>query len=401
MLYSLVSILDFIVALVSPSLPSLFSLVVVPPPPHLTPSDSHCSLYGKGVGMVGSEDLAMGRHSTLFITSGDLHTCFAQGSQAANPGGIWIMDLRPGAERQPRKVPIEGLPEGRRFQPHGFDVSNSTDRMFVISHNGDHTSIDIFSIKYSTSCLGSLPWSCPHPVTLSFIKSITSPLFLRYGLNDVVEAGDNELYVTEWQPYGFPEKGKKNPATWEEYLHGKLEMPINFLGLKTTRVFHCKWASQDDDAKCAPATEERFIGANGMTMSGDGDTVFVNDPVAKRVSVMKRDKDSGSLTLHHHINLPVPADQVEYDDESGEILVGTISAPLGNIVRGRSGLEMPISGGMLVLRRVGDVAWEVDYVLEHDGVKLPQISASARFGELKVLGSPFSEGILVCEEKSL
>ena len=33
-----------------------------------------------------------------------------------------------------------------------------------------------------------------------------------------------------------------------------------------------------------------FIGANGITLSADGNTVFVNDPADKRITVMARDK---------------------------------------------------------------------------------------------------------------
>ena len=34
----------------------------------------------------------------------------------------------------------------------------------------------------------------------------------------------------------------------------------------------------------------RFIGANGITVSADGNTVYVNDPADKRITVMARDQ---------------------------------------------------------------------------------------------------------------
>ena len=42
--------------------------------------------------------------------------------------------------------------------------------------------------------------------------------------------------------------------------------------------------------------------------------------------------------------------------------------------------------------------WTVRNVLEHDGTKLSQISAAARWGSTVFLGSPFSEGLLVCSD---
>ena len=38
-------------------------------------------------------------------------------------------------------------PEGKLFQFHGLDVFNATDKVFAVSHNGDHSSVDIFQIK--------------------------------------------------------------------------------------------------------------------------------------------------------------------------------------------------------------------------------------------------------------
>jgi hypothetical protein len=49
--------------------------------PHYTSAefnDANCVLVGAG-NLVGSEDLVRGRHATLFISSGDLHTCFNHG----------------------------------------------------------------------------------------------------------------------------------------------------------------------------------------------------------------------------------------------------------------------------------------------------------------------------------
>ena len=153
--------------------------------------------------MIGSEDMALGKHGVLIITSGDLLTTFGEGSAAARPGGIWVLDMREGGGPEPVRIQLEFLPKGRRFQAHGLDVSNTTDRVYAISHNGDHSSVDIFQIHYNQECLVSLPWSC-HPLSLTFLRSVSSSIFPNYGINDVVEAGENEIYVTQWQPFSFP-----------------------------------------------------------------------------------------------------------------------------------------------------------------------------------------------------
>jgi len=345
--------------------------------------------------LVGSEDLALGRHGVLFITSGDLHNTFTQGAAAAKPGGLWVLDMRDGGAEEPVRIQLESFPAGRRFQGHGLDVSNTTDRVYSISHNGDHSSVDIFKISYNQDCLASLPWSC-QPVSLTFLRSIKSSIFPNYGINDVVEAEENQIYVTQWQPFSFPTRGTDNPETWKEKLIELSKMPLGLLGLKLTQVFHCTWEG-DAEAVCKPASDEKFQGANGVTMDQEGSVVYVNDPGKKKITVMEREKTTGMLTKVSEIVMPLGADNIEYDDEADEIIIGSIPDFLA-CMKKMKGEDVPVPGGMAVARKSTDNAgWVIDNVLNHDGTKLAQISAASRLGSKVVLGSPFSEGILVCK----
>ena len=67
----------------------------------VTYNDDDCTVSGLGVGMIGSEDMALGRHGVLFITSGDLLTTFTQGSAASDAGGVWVLDTRVGGVSVP------------------------------------------------------------------------------------------------------------------------------------------------------------------------------------------------------------------------------------------------------------------------------------------------------------
>jgi len=359
-----------------------------PPPGYKTKlNDQNCKSVGQNQGMIGSEDLALAKHGILIITSGDLSKVFDEGAARASPGGLWAFDMRKGGSERPVSLPLGGLPSGRRFQAHGLDVSNSTDRIYAVSHNGEFSSVDIFNIQYREECL-SLPWSCP-PVSLTFVHSITSHLFPNTGINDVIEASDGEVYVTQWQPFSAPAQGNLNPQTVQEKLQVMSTLPINVLGIRLTTVFHCRWSDSKDS--CVSATEESFIGANGISLSGDGSTVYVNDPIDKRITVMARNKDSGRLSKSSTIELPVAVDNIEYDDHSGEIIVGTIP----DLKSAMNKLNVP--GGMAVLRRkTNNDEWEWTSILEQDGTKLSQISAASRLGNRIVLGSPFSEGVLLC-----
>ena len=70
-------------------------------------------------------------------------------------------------------------------------------------------------------------------------------------------------------------------------LQGMATVPLFLLGVKLTTVIHCRWEDLGQ-ADCKIASTERFMGANGITTSADGNTVFVNDPAAKLITIMKR-----------------------------------------------------------------------------------------------------------------
>ena len=56
-------------------------------------NDDGCKLLKGGGEMVGSEDFAIGKFQNIFVTQGDLHTCFDHGSLKAKPGNIWFIAL--------------------------------------------------------------------------------------------------------------------------------------------------------------------------------------------------------------------------------------------------------------------------------------------------------------------
>ena len=153
-----------------------------------------------------------------------------------------------------------------------------------------------------------------------------------------------------------------------------------FFNYRWTKVFHCTWGV-NISPQCKVASEERFSMANGVTISPDRKTVFVNDPLEMKITALSRNMDNGELSTLYDIKLPTLVDNIEYDDEANEIILGTI-----------------IPGGMAVLSQTSSKdQWITRGVLPHDESKLKQISAAARIGNSEiVLGSPFSEGILVC-----
>ena len=181
-----------------------------------------------------------------------------------------------------------------------------------------------------------------------------------------------------------------------EGIHTMLNDLIPFLfGIKWTSVFYCKWdINSNKETSCVIATDESFGGANGLTVNKERTKLFVNDAPLKKITVFSINQETKILTKDTTIDLPMCVDNIEYDYETEEIIMGTIPDLLA-AVKIESDATVSVPGGMAVLRKVGK-DWSIEDVLEHDGTKLCQVSTAARYGSKFVLGSPFAEGILVC-----
>ena len=74
-------------------------------------------------------------------------------------------------------------------------------------------------------------------------------------------------------------RGKHRPETIREHVELALNYHYTVLmfNYRWTNVFHCKWGVDMTKAVCNIATQERFLMANGITISPDRKTVYVND----------------------------------------------------------------------------------------------------------------------------
>ena len=152
---------------------------------------------------------------------------------------------------------------------------------------------------------------------------------------------------------------------------------------------------------CEPATGRIFLGANGMATTADRTTIFVNDPGfppihQRRIHVMRTSDTHSQLEPIEIVEPPHAADNIEYDDASGELIMGTM--PLGKeALDHAANKSTPVAGGMISMKRSGG-SWAVEAELNQDGEVLHgATSAVVRLGKRVVLGSPTAPGILVCD----
>ena len=382
--------------------------------PFLVDNKGKCVLHEGDGDFFGSEDVVLGKFGYLFVTQGDLHECFEKGSfHARVPGSIRILQTNRRASGShsasyPRwtKAEIEP-PLSGRFHPHGMYLSNRTDTLYAINHAGNVSSIEVFDVVYAEILEKSASEDRRSPSPkLRHRATLRADVFPLYGINDVVEgAFKGEVYVTQWLPFGFPSTGKSRPSNIKERIQVAGTTLVTLAGLRLTRVFRCVWSSSSSSTTvCVPATSERFVGANGITINTNRTAVFVNDPARRLISVFRRHVDTGALSLANTIALPDVVDNVEYvEEDGGSLIMGSI--PILHVLLKNDKLSLeemvPVPGGIIVatpdreMRPFG--SWHVRRGIVHDGTMLSQISAVARVdGDRVFFGSPYSSGVLEC-----
>ena len=113
--------------------------------------------------------------------------------------------------------------------------------------------------------------------------------------------------------------------------------------------------------------------------------LYVSDPGDKMITIMERDKRTGMLNKVSEIILPFGADNIEYDDETNDIILATIH-DLKAVDEKFKGADVYVAGGMAIAHKKNE--WEVHNILNHDGSKLNQISAASASAGTSNAGGP-------------
>jgi len=359
---------------------------------------SHCKLHE---GPTGAEDFVLTKHGGWIITSSlDCGHLVDNGVDVCmrDTGGLWV--FHSDANMKPSRIEIEGLPKdvASCFMTHGLFLSNTTDRLYAVTHHGNYSSIEIFAVGYSAE-------EEDKPPTLKWIRSVTSDSFLNLGPNDVVEgASAGELYVTQFMPFSLPIQGRRHASTLVEKVQQMLLVPILLFGLELTTVHRCTFSENDSTipAECSLATPTKFRVANGIAISDDRRKVFVNDVLRYAITVFERNAETGMLKKTGSIKLTHAADNIEYTKSNKEELwMGTIPDMMVVAANEEKAFEERalVSGGLALVSKEANGDWgEQRVVYNHDGSMLSQVSFGMAHNGKIFLGSAYANGILVCEE---
>eukprot|EP00450_Noctiluca_scintillans_P031507 CAMPEP_0194551254 /NCGR_PEP_ID=MMETSP0253-20130528/96130_1 /TAXON_ID=2966 /ORGANISM="Noctiluca scintillans" /LENGTH=420 /DNA_ID=CAMNT_0039398711 /DNA_START=38 /DNA_END=1298 /DNA_ORIENTATION=- len=364
--------------------------------------DGHC-LIGSGGDLWhslshGATNAKDGAFWLVNVTAGtirELPALIEPWSNNAKDGAFWLVNVTAGTIRE---LPVTGMPETIKLVPHGLHFSQTTRRLYVVNHDEEYgESVQVFDVAQEPS------------FALTHVVSVRSPLFDNMVLNDVVEGVDGEFYVTEWLVVGRPHRGSKDPdLSLEEKLRQAAGKVVSFLKIPTLRIFRCRLSATP---QCEVASPDRFVMANGITVSPDRQSYFVSDPVSGKIVVLGREGD-GTLKSVSSFEVKHMVDNIEMSAD-GELHGGSMPLPFtfeelchdglgaNKVVGGRNVGCGSAPGGLLKISLLGTggksfVDGVQTDVSMHDGSKLSQVSAAVEVGNKVAMGSPLSPGVLLC-----
>ena len=345
----------------------------------LTFDDAGCTLLPLPT---AAEDMVpLGDGHCAIAGGGDLKAAFARGSAAAAPGAFHLVNLTAGTVR-PLEVLGAAVP---KLVLHGMHLAPGGSRLYAVNHDEARgESVEVFAVEAGPR--------------LRHVGGIRSPLFSNCALNDVVAGGADEVFVTEWLPFGLP-RGGRQVGGWRL----RVATLMSLVGLRTTRVFRCVVSS----GECAVASAARWTAANGIAVARDGQTVYVNDPPRRAITVLRR-LPSGELEATGELRTRHVVDNIDMAADGAGLVGGSIPLPhtchtvcdeapglaLARRVGGRRvGCDASPGGLLRIPLRAGEPQrdWRM-----HDGSRLSGVSAALELGGRAALSSPFSAGVLVC-----
>jgi hypothetical protein len=262
-------------------------------------------------GALGIEDLV--KYGKYIIGGSDdrvkLWHIEEEGVEKTPQGSIVVIDTT--LDNKIKKIPISNFPKDVNFHPHGIYLyKNST--LYVINHayqkGGER--VEILSISEDPNS----------GVKIEYLRSHQHDDKFAGNFNDLAVIGEDEYYVSTWRISADNVKKGREASFSNEII---LSIPI-VLSIPLTHIYYCKGSN------CSQVDGTRSLMNNGITYDGK-ETIYAMNVLEKRIVTYKiNQSDRSKLIYLKDIDMGVAGDNVEYDSETGELIVGTI----GRIIEG-------------------------------------------------------------------
>lgn len=249
------------------------------------------------------------------------------------------------------------------------------------------------------------------PVKLTYSFSVEHEYITNNygGLNDLVMASDDEIYVTQWQAQAHPLHGPTQPDGLVEHLRVFATKAALLLLLKVPPIIRCT-GIRGPEISCERLAEGLGVMYNGIALSPNKERLLVSDSASMQMLVFDRSKETGQLTTRQHLDLRGIPDNLEIDlnrAAKGEeaYTVGLLngwnflaySTVMENAKESSDGDNVKVAGGMASLSfddKFGNYTSSLE--MWQDGSLLSISSAVSTPSGSRLLGSAFEDGFLLC-----
>eukprot|EP00927_Polykrikos_kofoidii_P074344 TRINITY_DN70321_c0_g1_i1.p1 TRINITY_DN70321_c0_g1~~TRINITY_DN70321_c0_g1_i1.p1 ORF type:complete len:385 (-),score=27.18 TRINITY_DN70321_c0_g1_i1:74-1228(-) len=349
-------------------------------------NDGNCELIAEGV-LRGGEDLQLWYNGVAIVSAGDLRTTFRKGPEHAQLTGIFLVDLPSlvGARQSGRTcnscvrlARLDGYPSQSPIVGHGMYLSNQTQRLYVVNHADNISTIEIFSIHGQSMS----------DISLVHVDTIRSELFQYQCVNDVVEGRTaDEVFVSIWRDTVGVEDYVARQSRVEiidTALYRYVHQSFGRLGILRCTRTQGQWGCEKTAAWQIPS-------ANGMTVSPDRKVLLMICPGCATLFRYRISKHGELTEVLPRIALPYAADNLDWDDETGQVYIAMMP------IIDEHQAAVPCDFMAIPATEVLEPFLSPRSLLVHSGTKLSQCSAGLRYGNATLIGSPYSAGLLFCD----
>ena len=230
-----------------------------------------------------------------------------------NPrGALWFYDMS-AISAEPRRIALEGYPEGHDFHPLGLDVYPSqpnepSSNLFVVNHARNSSTIEQFTLSWDD------------PARARWVRTLSGPELVAP--NALALTSPTSFYLTH--DHRFTRRlpgvlGKTIPLA-----ESILALPLGW----TTHVTVSLTGRSAEAAKDAAHVHTTTVVApyipfaNGVAISPDGTLVAVASTTLCEVRFYARDVRTQALSLRARVPTPFAVDNLVFDSRGALIVAG-------------------------------------------------------------------------------
>ncbi|KAI9461722.1 hypothetical protein BJY52DRAFT_196074 [Lactarius psammicola] len=325
-------------------------------------------------------------------------------------GALWFYDMG-AVGAKPRRIVLEGYPEGHDFHPLGLDVYPSGpnqpySNLFVVNHARNGSTIEQFTLSWDDA-----------PDRARWVRTVSGPELVAP--NALALTSPTSFYLTHDHRFTRRIPGVLGKAL--PLAESILALPLGW----TTHVTVSP-AGNAEDAEDATTHAHTVVApyipfANGVAISPDGAQVAVASTTLCEIRFYARDPHTQALELRARVPTPFAPDNLVFDSRGSLIVAGHphfqsvvavaenrpgVSAPSWVVsITAESGAEhgkegaweagVPVPASRKVPRFPG---YELRTLYQSDGSAFSSSSTGLRDAETGVLYivGLYEEGLMVC-----